>query len=566
DRIAALVDATGLPNTIRQLVCVGDATPIPNWRSYGVDDNAIPSTCLDGAAPIEFSTERPTVLVFDSTFRAPLSWRGNLQVSGLSIDGWQLRLGGTYSLGVNGESNIDLNLHHTPAFTLADEGNRPVFVSPSSIVPSSGAVAPGASRITERFGRVISTVSDLHSQTAQLALSLAPTRPLFGKIPLYASYTFTQSRMQSRGFDGTTAGDPFEREWSSGQQPEHNIIINASLRVKWLSFRLLTNVTSGMPYTPIVAGDVNGDGLNNDRAFVFDPASTTDMLLGGQMAELLAAAPPRVRDCLSRQLGHIAARNSCHTGWRVRPDVNVALNPQHQSLPFVGDRLHLSLTTVNAMGALLRVFGLSGTALGRATAGYGTDPVLLYVAGFDPTTQRYEYRVNQQFGEARDRTMGGRSFSAPFQVQLRADFFFGGPSRHSLAQELGLVAKDGEKALKPEQVKARLRSLTSNPLAQLLMLRDSLLLTEKQIQDIQQLSNGFEAHADSTLTPLAQYLAEHGKRVSDDDLGKRLALVQARVRDLMLVVLKEASDLLTSTQKERLPEFLRDALAAGSQG
>ena len=76
----------------------------------------------------------------------------------------------------------------------------------------------------------------------------------------------------------------------------------------------------------------------------------------------------------------------------------------------------------------------------------------------------------------------------------------------------------------------------------------------------------FEAHADSTLTPLAQYLAEHGKRVSDDDLGKRLALVQARVRDLMLVVLKEASDLLTSTQKERLPEFLRDALAAGSQG
>src|SRR5690348_12155586 len=30
DRIAALVDATGLPNTIRQLVCVGDATPIPN--------------------------------------------------------------------------------------------------------------------------------------------------------------------------------------------------------------------------------------------------------------------------------------------------------------------------------------------------------------------------------------------------------------------------------------------------------------------------------------------------------------------------------------------------------
>ncbi|HEX6965174.1 MAG TPA: carboxypeptidase regulatory-like domain-containing protein [Gemmatimonadaceae bacterium] len=565
DRIASLVDATGLPNTVRQLVCVGDATPIPNWRSYGVDNDAIPSTCLDGQAPVEFSTEQPTVMVFDSTFRAPLSWRGNLQVSGLSLAGWQLRVGGTYSLGVNGESNIDLNLHRSPEFTLPNEDDRPVFVAPSNIVPSSGAIAPGASRNTDQYGRVMSIVSDLHSQTAQFSLSLAPTRPLFGKVPLFVSYTFTKSRMQSRGFDGTTAGDPFAREWTSGQQPVHNIILNASFRLTWLSFRLLTNITSGMPYTPIVAGDVNGDGLSNDRAFVFDPTSSSDPLLGSQMAELLAAAPERVRGCLTRQIGHIAGRNSCHTGWRVRPDVNVAVNPQHENLPFVGDRLHLSLNTVNAMGALLRVLGLSGTALGRAAAGDGADPVLLYVDGFDPATRRYQYRVNQQFGETRDRTVGGRRFSAPFQVQLRAELFFGGPSHSSLAQELGLVAKDGEKPLTSEQVKARLRSLTSNPLAQLLMLRDSLLLTAKQIQDIQQLSNGFEAHADSTLTPLARYLAEHGKHVNDDDLGKRLASVQSRVRDLMLDALREASELLMPTQKERLPEYLRDALAAGTQ-
>ena len=564
DRIASLVDATGLPNAVHQLVCVGDATPIPNWKSYGVDDGAIPTQCLDGAAPRDFSAEQPSVLVFDSTFRAPLSWRGNLQLNGLSIGGWQVRLGGTYSLGVNGESGIDLNLHHTPFFTLSAEGDRPVFVPQTSIVPASGAVAPGASRITERYGRVISTVSDLRSSTTQLSLSIAPTRPLFGKIPLFASYTLTQSRAQSRGFDGNTAGDPFEREWASGPQPVHNIVLNASFRVKWLTFRLLTNITSGLSYTPIVAGDVNGDGLNDDRAFVFDPARTSDPLLGGQMAELVTSAPKRVRECLMGQYGHVAGRNSCHTGWQVRPNLNVSLNPQNQNLPFVGDRLRLSLTTVNAMGALLRVFGLSGTALGRAAEGYAADPVLLYIDGFDPATQSYQYRVNQQFGEARDRTTGGRRFSAPFQVQLRADLFFGGPERQSLAQELGLVAKSGDQPLKPAQVQARLRSLTSNPLMQMLALRDSLLLTERQIHDIQQLSIGFQTNADSTLAPLTEYLVKHGKKVNDDELGKRLADVQGRVRDLMLTALKHASDLLTETQKRRLPEYLRDATEAAT--
>jgi len=38
--------------------------------------------------------------------------------------GGQVRLGGTYSLGVNGESGIDLNLHHTPAFTLPNGVTR----------------------------------------------------------------------------------------------------------------------------------------------------------------------------------------------------------------------------------------------------------------------------------------------------------------------------------------------------------------------------------------------------------------------------------------------------------
>jgi len=34
--------------------------------------------------------------------------------------------------------------------------------------------------------------------------------------------------------------------------------------------------TSGTPFTPLVASDINGDGYANDRAFIANPATTAD--------------------------------------------------------------------------------------------------------------------------------------------------------------------------------------------------------------------------------------------------------------------------------------------------
>src|SRR5690348_17913161 len=39
---------------------------------------------------------------------------------------------------------------------------------------------------------------------------------------------------------------------------------------------LFRSVRSGSLFTPMIAGDVNGDGYLNDRAFVFDPARVAD--------------------------------------------------------------------------------------------------------------------------------------------------------------------------------------------------------------------------------------------------------------------------------------------------
>jgi hypothetical protein len=54
-----------------------------------------------------------------------------------------------------------------------------------------------------------------------------------------------------------------------------------------------TTVRSGTLFTPMIAGDVNGDGYLNDRAFIFDPSSAADTSLAASMRSLLAVARPQ---------------------------------------------------------------------------------------------------------------------------------------------------------------------------------------------------------------------------------------------------------------------------------
>src|SRR5439155_599766 len=79
----------------------------------------------------------------------------------------------------------------------------------------------------------------------------------------------------SQGFAApTTAGDPNGREWAtSAFERRHSLLatvtypVNAALEVTALG-----RLTSGVPFTPLVGSDVNGDGARNDRAFRFDAA------------------------------------------------------------------------------------------------------------------------------------------------------------------------------------------------------------------------------------------------------------------------------------------------------
>ena len=152
-----------------------------------------------------------------------------------------------------------------------------------------------------------------------------------------------------------------------------------------------------MPYTPLVSGDINGDGYSNDRAFVFDPARTANPVLAASMQSLLNSASGNARDCLQKQLGLLAERNSCQGPWISQANLSFSLNPLKFRMP---QRATLSFQVCNPLGAADLLLHGDGKLRGWGQFAF-PDPNLLVVRGFDPQTQRYTYDVNQRFGSTR---------------------------------------------------------------------------------------------------------------------------------------------------------------------
>src|SRR5207247_9616699 len=140
---------------------------------------------------------------------------------------------------------------------------------------------------------------------------------------------------------------------------------------------------------PMVAGEINGDGYANDRAFIFRP-TVSDTTIASGMQALLSSGSRSARDCLSKQLGHIAGRFSCEGPWTSTANMSFTFNPLKVRMP---QRATLSFNVSNPLGAAdLLLHGES------KLHGWGQqatpDQALLYVRGFDPASQRYRYEVN----------------------------------------------------------------------------------------------------------------------------------------------------------------------------
>ena len=553
--VGGAIDNTGLPGAVQQLACIGPATPVPNWNAY-TNLSAIPDRCADGSTGTVFANGSPNVSLFAKDYRAPRSIRSNLQWGGAVLHNRLFAtVDATWSYNTNQSSFVDRNFAGVQRFTLTDEGNRPVYVLSTSIFPLTGGVASGDARVVPQFARVTEQRADLNSMSRQVSLRVSPLSFSSG-LSWSGSYTYANVREQFRGF-ASTVGDPTKIEWSrsnfdSRHQITYNLGYNAFdlIRINWFG-----TVRSGTPYTPTVAGDVNGDGFNNDRAFVFNPAAATDLAVAAGMRTVLAGGSRGARRCLELQLGRLAGRNSCQGPWTTTTNLSISLNPLKVRMP---QRATLSFNISNPLGAADLMLHGENRLRGWGQAVFA-DPSLLYVRGFDPVTGRYKYEVNQRFGNTNP---AFNTFRVPvtLTMMLRYDI---APTRERqvLTQSLDRGRRtSGNKAVEA-MVKAQFSSAgIPNPLATILRDQDTLKLSATQADSLASLNRRFVVRIDSIWAPVARRLAALPDQYSHDDAYAQYKDAREASIDLLISVAPTVKALLTREQRRKLPGFVASAL------
>ncbi|HEX6944446.1 MAG TPA: carboxypeptidase regulatory-like domain-containing protein [Gemmatimonadaceae bacterium] len=579
--------ATGLANSETQLVCTGDAVPQPDWENFQFNPSSVPTTCVDGGNAF-VPTARPSVTVFDRNFQAPRSWRASLGAQRRIFERYNLNVDASYTRGVAQTAYTDLNLNPTPQFLLANEGNRPVFVPSSTIVPASGVTNMLASRRDPTFAQVFSVGSDLASTAKQLTMSLQglTTRGAIFNVGYTLGWAEDQSSGGSfGGFGGgfgrgggagggggsfgsaTTAGNPNVREWAvSSFDRRHSITGSLTWPINLgLEVTATGRVASGATFTPLVGSDINGDGARNDRAFIFDASSpATDPAVAAGMTKLIDNAPAGVRDCLTSQLGSAASRNSCRGVWQ--PSLELQLNWRPQMLG-LNRRLMVSLTTQNLLGGLDELFHGSDNLHGWGAI-RSQDNTLLYARGFDPVSNKYLYEVNERFGASRQ---GANGISIPFQVGVNARLMVG-PDRARDAIDAVRGAAFGGRGGRgggaggPGIAGMATALANFNPVMQILNLRDTLKLSAEQVTKLQVVSDTLNAKNVEAAQVVMKDVESAGANPDMAALNARLRPVLEKVQANQQAALREARAILSAEQWQKLPPRIRNGRAGGRGG
>ena len=501
DVVADAAARTGLTGSTLSLLCVGAAVPTPDFASA-----SLPTQCTDGSGAL--GVRAPNVTLLDKHYDVPRSWRASLDYNTTQY-GYMLRTSALGTYDFNQPSLVDANFSGTPRFTLAGEGGRQVFVSPTSIDATSGSVSAAEARRSADYGSVGVLKSDLHGRGAQLTTTFGLDRfdrRWRGWPFMTVTYTLQRVERESRGFDGAAWSDPRTVEWAPAASDARHI---------WLlqvghNFSHLGTVTayarlqSGLPFTPIVQGDVNGDGRSGDRAFVPDPSNTTDATLAAGIRSLQANGSDVARACLATTIAHPGERNGCRGSWT--RTLSASWTPlQSFASSSWWNRVSMTLFANNLMAGVDQL--LHGANNMRGWGGVASpDPVLLVPRSFDAANNRFRYDVNPRFAETRPSRLNWRD---PFRltldvtVRLHTDYDLQDLRR---AIEPIKTAKGWQRRTVDSLTTFYLNETSSIHRA-LVAEADTLFLTAPQIDQLRQRDSVFADQVRKLYRPLAEFLA-----------------------------------------------------------
>ncbi|HXF95790.1 MAG TPA: TonB-dependent receptor, partial [Gemmatimonadales bacterium] len=397
--------------------CTGANVPAFNLQELLADPTGQnnPAACAGGAAP----TGRPEHSAFAPDFALPRTLKASLGVERLLGQKTRVALDLIYSASRDQFNVVDLNLRD-PVFTTGVE-NRPVFVPAAGWNPRNAA---GAARLrSPAFDRIFLNVNQSEARAWNVALEV--DHRLSDAVQIAGRYAFNRAYDNSsfscctsgEGFSGeTTAGDPNfigdpgddrTGAWGPSRfERRHVFVANLLYRAPFgLRVSALWRLQSGTPWTPVVNGDVNGDGvLFNDRAYVgtnLEFASAADR---ARMDSLI-----QKHECLRDQVGRIAARNSCRNPWFNSLDLRLSYD-----LPTVrGQRVEVLLDLFNVLNGLNERWG-------RFMGVFGSRQNLLNAQSYNAATGNVVYSVPATFGE--EQPMGFDPFQYQMQLGVRYRF------------------------------------------------------------------------------------------------------------------------------------------------
>jgi outer membrane receptor protein involved in Fe transport len=367
-----------------RLSCEEDDAP-----EFTLDPASQPTVCDSGELPT------PVVSYFSPSFRFPANLRAALGVDAGLPWGIVGTLDALLIVGVNQFDVIDVNLT-PPVGSAIGEGGRLLY---GTLNPDG---FPIPSRITAEFGPVV----EMRNASGDRAFSLTAQlqKRLSAGAEVGMAYTYTDARDRLSAIAPTVAGNIFgtpldgsfdERRLAPSRfGARHKISIHATADLP-LGFRLglFYNGFSGLPYTYVVVGDANADGVEaNDIAYVPRNPADIDLVLDGETGGLVPAPAEtyaQLEDvienepCLRSQRGRVMRRNSCGGPWSTLMNARLS-----KVIPTRGGQtLELIVDIFDVLSLVDRDWGLQRSVFEDTAGGVA----LLELVGYNPDLGRGRY-------------------------------------------------------------------------------------------------------------------------------------------------------------------------------
>lgn len=423
----------------------GTAIPRPDFPAYRRDPLTVPG------APATGVRGAPYVNMVGQNFQAPMTWKANVAFRQFFLNTVYIGANAYVARTLDNYQYVDLNLRQQPAFTLTNEGNRPVYAPLDQILrtsnenPATAAVRaypspnPAAVNQNAALGRVLELNGRSNIWQQGVILEAGIVLPKGGSIN--ATYTLNNTQddnsynccIARTSMVTRIAGDPRMLDENRGAAETNfrkKIVVygtSPQLGGFRLGFRYIG--LGGQPFSPVVFGDITGVGTgllinNSARAFVFNPATLRatpnatpfELALATGMEQVLKNPNNIGRDVLLDNVGKIAPRNAIYNPMYHNIDLRLSYTLDNKTLKGLGK---------NSLELLAEVFNFGNLLNARNGAQQvvpGGNQVLLNTLGIDPVAlqqgrTQYAYRVNTNFGQT---VRQGN----PYQVQIGVRYLF----------------------------------------------------------------------------------------------------------------------------------------------